>query len=351
MPPRKRTIGSDWMANAHAQRSAETIPPRETVRSDHRVPDLVARTVPTGQADEPVSAARSDLLGKSWDLVDIMVITDADGRFAGVVDTRDLLAATDSAQRLGGLARTWPVVDLEATPEQAALAAHRHNVPALPVVDGSGTFHGCLRAETLMDILWHEHAEDLHRFAGLQRETRGTRRAFLVDTPLQRLRKRAPWLLVGATGSMLATSIMASFEAALAVNVSIAFFIPAIVYLSDAIGTQTEAITVRGLALEHRAFGHAVLREAATGLLIGLLLGLMALVGIKLAFGSAQLALAVALSLVAASAFASVFGVVLPWLLDRAGFDPAFGAGPLATIVQDLASILLYLSMVQWLVL
>jgi magnesium transporter len=35
--------------------------------------------------------------------------------------------------------------------------------------------------------------------------------------------------------------------------------------------------------------------------------------------------------------------LVLPWLLDRAGVDPAFGAGPLATVIQDLLSILIYL--------
>jgi len=32
----------------------------------------------------------------------------------------------------------------------------------------------------------------------------------------------------------------------------------------------------------------------------------------------------------------------LPWLLSRAGKDPAFGSGPLATVVQDLLSLLIY---------
>jgi Mg/Co/Ni transporter MgtE len=31
----------------------------------------------------------------------------------------------------------------------------------------------------------------------------------------------------------------------------------------------------------------------------------------------------------------------LPWLLDRLGFDPAFGSGPLATVVQDLLSVVM----------
>lgn len=34
--------------------------------------------------------------------------------------------------------------------------------------------------------------------------------------------------------------------------------------------------------------------------------------------------------------------MTLPWLLDAAGLDPAFGSGPLATVIQDLLSILIY---------
>jgi magnesium transporter len=35
--------------------------------------------------------------------------------------------------------------------------------------------------------------------------------------------------------------------------------------------------------------------------------------------------------------------MTLPWLLVRLGADPAFGSGPLATVIQDLLSIVIYL--------
>jgi magnesium transporter len=34
--------------------------------------------------------------------------------------------------------------------------------------------------------------------------------------------------------------------------------------------------------------------------------------------------------------------MALPWLLDSFALDPAFGSGPLATVIQDLLSILIY---------
>jgi len=41
---------------------------------------------------------------------------------------------------------------------------------------------------------------------------------------------------------------------------------------------------------------------------------------------------------------------MLPWLFQRAGKDPAFGSGPLATVVQDLLSIVVYFAVVAVLV-
>lgn len=41
--------------------------------------------------------------------------------------------------------------------------------------------------------------------------------------------------------------------------------------------------------------------------------------------------------------FATLVAMLLPWVLSRIGKDPAFGSGPLATVIQDLLSILIYL--------
>jgi magnesium transporter len=53
------------------------------------------------------------------------------------------------------------------------------------------------------------------------------------------------------------------------------------------------------------------------------------------------------ISLAAACSTATVVAIALPWLLQRLGGDPAFGAGPLATVIQDLLSILIYLAVAR----
>ena len=166
------------------------------------------------------------------------------------------------------------------------------------------------------------------------------RRASVESVP-RRLWHRLPWLLLGLAGAFVAAGIVGGFEAQLEQYVLIAFFVPGVVYIADAVGTQTEALVIRGLSLGigvRRILGSEVL----TGVLLGMLLGGMALPLVWLFWGDGQVALAVAIAILAASSIATVVALGLPWLLHRMRKDPAFGSGPLATVVQDLLSVLIY---------
>jgi magnesium transporter len=139
---------------------------------------------------------------------------------------------------------------------------------------------------------------------------------------------------------------MARFERVLEARVAVAFFIPAIVYLADAVGTQTEAIMVRYLSAGHAPLGRLLRGELLTGLLIGLCLSLFVFPATLLAFGDVRLAAAVTVAVAVAGVVASAVGLVFPWLLSRAGRDPAFGSGPVATVIQDVLSLLIYFAAV-----
>jgi magnesium transporter len=58
-----------------------------------------------------------------------------------------------------------------------------------------------------------------------------------------------PWLFLGLLGAIIAADIVGAFERRLEEHVLLAFFIPGIVYLADAVGTQTEALVIRGLSV------------------------------------------------------------------------------------------------------
>jgi magnesium transporter len=117
--------------------------------------------------------------------------------------------------------------------------------------------------------------------------------------------------------------------------------------MADAVGTQTEAVTVRGLSLSHASIGTLLGGEVRTGLLIGLVLGSAAFVATLIAFADLRLALAVSLSLLCASVLAAGLGLAFPWMLHALGKDPAYGSGPIATVTQDILTLLIYFAMVR----
>jgi magnesium transporter len=82
-------------------------------------------------------------------------------------------------------------------------------------------------------------------------------------------------------------------------------------------------------------------REGATGTLIGLVLAILVYPA-ALAWVGQGVALTVAATIWAACTVATSVGMGLPWLLRALGQDPAFGSGPLATVIQDLLTLLIY---------
>lgn len=318
--------------------------PRETSRHHVGPQALLAH------ADETVARLRQRVRERHLTRWELVCIVDAGQRLLGTLTGPELLALPDDALLQQAARRDHPRVAPGVDQEQMASVALHHGVGAVPVVDADGRLVGVVGAAALMDILRREHVEDLHRLAGISREDSQARQA-LEAPPLRRVRHRLPWLVVGLLGSMVATAVVSRFESALAAKPALAFFVPGLVYLADAIGTQSEAIAVRGLSLSHVGLPRLLGAELRTGALIGLVLALLALPMVWLVFGELRLAAAVAGALFGASAVASTLGLLLPWALARLGSDPAYGSGPLATIVQDVLTLLIYFGFVSAVVL
>lgn len=278
--------------------------------------------------------------------LELVLATDEHGRLVGAAPLARVVALEPGAPLDKALERDFPHVRPNTDQERAASLALHHGVDALPVVDAEGCVLGVMPAQAIMHVLRREHVEDLHVLAGITRETSKARHA-IEDPPMRQLRHRLPWLLVGLAGAALATAAMAGFEATLKAHVAVAFFVPAIVYLADAIGTQSEAVAVRGLSLTRSGIAHLLAGELRTGMMIGALLGLLSFVPVWIFFDSLRLAGAVASAVFAAGAVAAALGLLLPWCLARTGRDPAMGSGPLATVLQDILSLLVYLGVVR----
>jgi magnesium transporter len=310
---------------------------------------LATLDVPIFPARQRIEDVRTGLGAKEYAYSEEIYAVGERGEFLGRVPVSLLFAQPDHALLRDivrpAVLKIAPDLDQELT----ALAAYRARAAAVPVVDEAGRLVGIVPPIALIDVLQHEHSEDVHRLAGIRYAARNSQAA-LTKTPWLRMQQRLPWLVVGLIGAMAMALSVAAFETALTAHIAVAFFMPAIVYLADAVGTQTEAVVVRGLSHGHLPLRQLLTGELATGSLIGLVLAALALPLGFWGFGNGPLAIAVSLAIVAASTVASAIGLVLPWTLSRFGFDPAYGSGPLATVIQDILSVLIYFLIVSALV-
>jgi magnesium transporter len=315
-------------------------------RRDETAVHHLSRPVPRAHRGDTAATVREHLRRHGPPTWDVVCIVDEHDRLLGTITAQALLALADDAPVESGASMGVPHVLPDTDQERVASVALHHHLAAVPVADRGGRLLGVVGAAALLGILREEHVEDVHRLAGIARESRRAREA-MESPPLRRARHRLPWLLVGLLGSAVATFVMSRFEDALASRPAIAFFVPALVYLADAIGTQSEAVAVRGLSLSHASLRSLIGSEVRTGLLIGAALALAAFPLVWLYLGDARLAAAVACALAGASAVASAVGMSFPWLLGRVGRDPAYGSGPLATIIQDVLTLLIYFGAVM----
>jgi magnesium transporter len=299
-----------------------------------------SKNVPMASTGMRAGDVRSMLAGHQYESASHVVICEEE-RFAGIATIETILGAPPDATMASLMDAEPPVVAPGIDQEVAAWRAVRQGESALAVVDHGGRFVGVIPPHRLVAVLLAEHEEDLSRLGGFLKGA-STARMTSEEPVRRRFWHRLPWLLLGLCGALFAADLIGRFEDVLRANVVLAFFLPGIVYLADAVGTQTETVIVRGLSLGV-PMRHMVARELVAGIVIGVALGTIASPLVWWLWQDADLALSVGVSVFAAASTSTVAAMLLPWTLERVGLDPAFGSGPLATVIQDLLSIYIYL--------
>lgn len=320
---------------------AETEPSRPLLSGP--IEEHLARDVPVCAPADTVAELTAALRARPYECAEDIAVCEGTSprRLVGVIPVERVLAARDedTAERL--MDPDPPVVTPGADQEHAAWKAVKHGEDALAVVDATGDFLGFVPPAHLLGAVLRKYDDDFARLGGYLASTASARHA--TEEPLSmRLWHRLPWLVLGLLGAAFSALLVSRFEGDLADDVRVAFFVPGVVYMADAVGTQTEVLVIRGLSVG-ASMRTALRLESLTGLAMGALLAAITLPAVWLVLGSLDLAMAVAVALLAACAMATVVAMTLPWLMAKAGKDPAYGSGPLSTVVQDLLSLVVYL--------
>jgi magnesium transporter len=309
--------------------------------------EYATANVPVALREQSIGEVRDQLAGRKFRCAEDVVVLES-GKLVGLISIEHLLAADAETGVEDVMDPDPPRVAPDTDQERAARQMVARHESSLAVVDPDDGFVGLIPPYRMLRVLLNEHNEDLARIGGYLAGSARARGA--AEEPVtQRLWHRLPWLLVGLLGAMGATAIVGGYEKQLEANVLLAFFIPAVVYMADAVGTQTETVVIRALSAGITV--RSVLRrELLTGIVMGVVIGIAFLAFALIGWGEADVAAAVALAMFASCSIATLVAMALPALFQRLGLDPAFGCGPLATVIQDLLSIAVYLAIVVALV-
>jgi len=265
-------------------------------------------------------------------------VTDDFGKLIGVVSMRNLLLAS-SNKRLEEIMDENVIKVLHSTPaREVARIIKDNNLLALPVVDEEGRILGIVTADDAMEVMESEASREMNLMAGVSplEDVVGAKISSLVKA-------RTPALVFGLIGTIVMVYIVGSFEDTLQKYLPLAFFMPLLVYLSDATGTQSESMTIRAIALDpHLPFLKYVLKQVKSGIIISSLVALLCFIFASLVWG-VKFGLAIGVSLFLSMNFSNLLSSLLPILYKRLlKVDPAGISGPLDTILSDISTLLIY---------
>jgi magnesium transporter len=304
--------------------------------------DLMTLDIPRSGRHRTVGEMISALRGHTWDEVGHIYLVDDQAALVGQVPIERLLQAKEQTH-LAELEGSPPIEVLpgDAAETVALRAVERHDAD-VAVIDSRRRLLGVIPIGRLLALLHEEHVDNFLRMGGVSRMDH-LHLSLTVQQTLNAVRARLPWLMIGLGGGFLASGVASAFEASLRREVALAFFLPLVVYMADAVGTQTETLLVRRLAYGEVSVWEQLARESVIGASIGAIVAVVASGGLWLWNGHPALAVVVGTSLGVTAIVATIMASLLPMGLARLGADPALASGPVATVVQDILSVGIYL--------
>ena len=279
-------------------------------------------------------------IGRSAETIYALPVTDDRRRLVGALGLRDLVLAPPETL-VGDLMDTDVYsARVDADQEEVARLMREADLLAMPIVDGEDRLVGIVTVDDALEVLEEEETEDVARAGGA--EPLG--RPYLATSILQIARSRVVWLLVLIVAATLTVNVLSAFEATLNQVVTLALFIPLVIGTGGNTGAQAATTVTRALAVGEVRFDDlwtVVLREARVGLLLGAMLGVLALAPAWFFVGE-EIAFVVSLTLLAVCTLAAFVGSLLPLVARRVGVDPAVMSAPFITTLVDATGLVVY---------
>lgn len=288
------------------------------------------------------------------DIVDsiyAIYVVDDDEKLVGLLPLKKLVISSAKAMIADIYDAKVISVKTNTDAEEVANIMDKYNLVVLPVVDPLGRLVGRITVDDVVDVRREEETEDVQKMGAME----ALEEPYMNTSLFAMFKKRVGWMVLLFLGETLTATAMSFFEDQIAKAVILALFIPLIISSGGNSGSQTATLIIRALALGEitvKDWWKIVKKEFATGLMIGLVLGIIGFS--RVAFWSYfvtsygphwhLIALTVSFALVGVVVWGTLMGSIMPLGLKRLGLDPAVSSTPFVATMVDVTGLVIYFS-------
>jgi magnesium transporter len=233
------------------------------------------------------------------------------------------------------------LVSVDTDQEEVAYLFRQYDLTSMGVVDDGGRLIGVITFDDVVDVIEEEAEEDLMLMSGIQ-ETDITESVFVAS------KNRVTWLIVNLGTAILASMVIAMFDATINQMVALAVLMPIVASMGGNAGTQTMTVTVRAIAtreLTATNMKRIIFREFSIALLNGVIIAIL-IGGLSWVwFDNTLLGLVMGVAMIVNMIMAGLAGILIPITLDKVNIDPALASSIFVTTITDVIGFFAFLGL------
>lgn len=267
-------------------------------------------------------------------------VVDNAGKLKGLLSLKKLILNPTNTKISNLHVPEIRMVTTDTRQEEVAEIMDKYDLVAIPVVDDIGRLKGRITFDDVIDMVREEAGRDYQMVSGITGDVEPGDKVWEI------VRARFPWLLIGLLGGIISALVLGHHEHSLARVTQLAFFIPLIAAMAGNVGVQSSSIVVQSIASGVKDVdtpSRKLLKEILVAFFTAAIFSTLIFTYNYFAYGDIKLTLSVSISLFIVILFASMFGTVIPLILNKLKIDPALATGPFITTMNDVLGMMIYL--------
>jgi len=309
-------------------------------------PDYIA-IKPVWTIEETLKYIREN--AEDSETLNIVYVIDDKNKLLDDIKIKEFILASPDRKVTDLMDENYVALNVTDDQEEAVEVFKKYDRIALPVIDKFGVLIGIVTVDDVLDVAEEEATEDIHKLAAVE----ALEEPYPTIPLLEMVKKRAVWLTILFIAQILTAIVMGYFESEISKAVVLSIFIPLIISSGGNSGSQAATLVIRAMAVGEITLSdwwRIMRREILSGLMIGLILGLLGFFQVALLanFSAAisvhwiLLGITISLSIIGIVLWGTLSGSMLPFILKRLGADPATSSAPLVTTIVDIAGLIIY---------